>query len=341
VPVLHDRRSFTLQLGALTSALLFPSLRTSGARQKATPFRWRELDARTWVVERGGGNTTVLLERDGVVVIDAKVGGMGITLAREVAQRFGAVQAVIATHHHGDHSGGMVAFPGARLLAHANAAPRIKAIAPRMIEVAKTQRTRYIDSIFASLAKDFDVQRDPATEADVAAFVDALASDRPPRFVPDELVADGQELRFGDTTLRFVHRGPGHTDNDIAIIDARRRLVVVGDLLFNGYHPFVDVQAGATTTGWQASLAAIAASAPANARVVAGHGDDTTLDGLRTQGTYFDRVRAMARAARAEGRSREEFIKTPNREFAGLGFADGWSSNLGVLYDESAGSPKG
>jgi glyoxylase-like metal-dependent hydrolase (beta-lactamase superfamily II) len=299
-----------------------------------SPFRWRELDARTWVVERGGGNTTVLLERGGAVVIDAKVGGVGNGLAREIAKRFGAVQAVIATHHHGDHAGGFGAFAGARLISHTKAAPRLQAMTPRMVGWAKTQRKAFVDSIFNSLAKDFDVQRTPEVEADVNAFLDALASDKPPRLVADELVNDGQELRFGETTLRVLHHGAAHTDNDIAIIDANRRLVVVGDLLFSKHHPFVDVQAGATTTGWQAFLDAIVRTAPRDARVIAGHGDDTDLAGLGAQGAYFDRVRTMARAARAEGRTREQFMTTPNRDFVGFGFADGWKENLGVLFDE-------
>jgi cyclase len=336
--VLHDRRSFMLQLAAITGAALSPSLRGRGTRQASSPFRWRELDARTWVVERGGGNTTVLLERGGAVVIDAKVGGMGNALAREIASRFGDVQAVIATHHHGDHSGGYSAFGGARLIAHRNAGPRLQASATRMLDWAKTARTRFIDGLHDSLARDFEVQRSPATEADVVAFVDSLASERPPRLVPDELMNDAQELRFGETSLRIVHHGPAHTDNDIAIIDSRRRLVMVGDLLFNRYHPFIDVRAGATTTGWQAFIETIADAAPTDARVIAGHGDDTDLAGLRTQSAYFERVRALARSARAEGRSREQFIETPNRDFETFGFAEGWKENLGVLFDEAVAS---
>jgi glyoxylase-like metal-dependent hydrolase (beta-lactamase superfamily II) len=323
-----------LHLGALTSAALLPPLRGDAPRQAPWPFIVRPLDATTWIIERGGGNVTVLLERGGAVLIDAKVGGAATAMAREITTRFGPVQAVIATHHHGDHSAGMVAFPGARLIAHRLAVPRIQANAPRMAEWARTVRQRLIDSLLNSLAKDFEVQRNPTVEADVAAYVDALAAAEPPRMVPDELVDDGAELRFGDSTLRVVHHGPGHTDNDIAIVDDRRKLAVVGDLLFSRHHPFIDTSAGASSTGWQSSLDAIARVARRDARVIAGHGPDTSLDGLRGQGAYFDRVRALARTARREGRSREEFMKTPEGEFAGFGFADGWSANLGVLYDE-------
>src|SRR5687768_12546577 len=76
VQVIHNRRTFLMQLGALAGAAVSRSLLAQETRQPTSPFRWREIDARTWIVERGGGNTTVLLEPGGVVVIDAKVGGM-------------------------------------------------------------------------------------------------------------------------------------------------------------------------------------------------------------------------------------------------------------------------
>lgn len=334
--MIRDRRSFLLQLGALAGGAALPRVLVAAAGQPSSPFLWRRVDARTWIVERGGGNTVVLLERGGAVVIDAKVSGIGNLLAREIASRFGGVQALIITHHHGDHSGGVSAFPGARIIAHHDADPRLRSRATQMTEWARTVRPRLIESMVQSLIRDFEVPRNAATEAEIAAFVDSLISASPPRLVADELVSDGQELRFGDTTLLVVHHGPGHTDNDIAVVDARRKLTVVGDLLFNRYHPFIDVSAGATTTGWQAFIETISKQAPPDARIIAGHGDDADLRGLRSQSAYFDRLRAMARAARAEGLSREQFIDTPNRDFAGFGFGDGWKTNLGVLYDETA-----
>jgi glyoxylase-like metal-dependent hydrolase (beta-lactamase superfamily II) len=335
--MIHDRRTFLLQLGVLLGAAVPGRLvAAAGTGQASSRFRWRQRDPRTWIVERGGGNTTVLVERGGVVVVDAKVGGMGNALAREIKSRFGNVQALIITHHHGDHSGGINAFPGARIIAHRNAGPRLQSRSTQLIEAARTARQRLIDGTLASLARDFEVTRSAPVEAEIAAFADSLASATPPRLVADELLDDEQELRFGDSTFLVMHHGPGHTDNDVAILDPRRKLVVAGDLLFNRHHPFIDVSAGATTTGWQAFIEAIARKAAPDSRVIAGHGPDTDLAGLRSQSAYFDRVRTLARAARTEGRSREQFLETPNRDFAAFGFAEGWKDNLGVLFDETA-----
>jgi cyclase len=332
----RDRRSFLLQLGALAGGAVLPRTIAALHSQAPSPFRWRQLDARTWIVERGGGNTAVLLERGGAVVIDSKVGGIGSILAREIASRVGSVQAVIITHHHGDHSGGISAFPGARIIAQRNADPRLRSQSTQMTQWARTVRPRLIESMAQSLNRDFEVPPNPAIEAEIGAFVDSLVAASPPRLVADELVSDGQELRCGDSTILVVHHGPAHTDNDIALVDPRRKLTVVGDLLFNRFHPFIDVSAGATTSGWQGFIEAIARRAPSDTRIIAGHGDDSDLAGLRVQSAYFDRVRAMARAARAEGRTREQFMETPNGDFSGFGFADGWKANLGVLFDETA-----
>jgi hypothetical protein len=47
-------------------------------------------------------------------------------------------------------------------------------------------------------------------------------------------------------------------------------------------------------------------------------------------------VRTLARAARTEGRTRDQCTETPNRDFDGFGFADGWKENLGLMFDEVA-----
>lgn len=331
-----DRRSFVFQLGAVTGGLLSPRLLGGATRQALSPFQWRKLDARTWVAARGGGNTTVFLEPGGAIVVDTKLSGMGSVLARDIAKRFGHVQAVIATHHHDDHTGGLSAFPDARLIAHAKAVPRVQQTITRLTEGARLARRRVIDDIFDSLAKDLEVKRTAALEAGVNAFLDALTAEPPPRTAPNELVADGHELRFGDTTLRILHHGPGHTDNDIAIFDAGRRMLIAGDLLFHRFHPFVDVSAGASTTGWQAFLRKISAECPGAVRVIAGHGDDTDLDGLAAQGAYFEQLRDLARAARRAGQTRERFLTTANDAFGSFGFADLWKENLGVVFDELA-----
>ena len=342
-----DRRGFVAGLGALAwpwavrPAPAAASRRTvlgADARMAASPFRWTELGPDAWMVERGGGNSTVLRERGGAVVIDLKLGGIGAALEREVRARVGPVQAVIITHHHADHSEGLPAFATDRSWAHRAAAARINADQARTTEAARANPARLVDRTYESLARDFDLARNEATEPDVRRFVEWAAAARPEARAPTILVDDRTEIEFGATRLELIHPGPAHTDNDLFVVDRRRGLVITGDLLFHRHHPFIDRDAGATTAGWQRALDQILAAAPERPKVVPGHGPVTTADALRAQRRYFDVVRELVERARAQGRTRQAITAIPASEFRGWGFGDLWSENLGVLYDEGTGS---
>ncbi len=49
--------------------------------------------------------------------------------------------------------------------------------------------------------------------------------------LPDVFIDDGDELKFGDTTLKVLYT-PGHADGSVCFYDAENQYVVVGDVLF-------------------------------------------------------------------------------------------------------------
>jgi glyoxylase-like metal-dependent hydrolase (beta-lactamase superfamily II) len=324
-----DRRTL---IAAGLGGLLIPRFRP--ARLAGSPFRWTQIGADAWVVERGGGNTTVLRERGGAVVIDVKFGGMGYALEREVRARVGPIQGIIVTHHHDDHSEGLAAFLPRRAHAYRAAVPRIRADTTRMTAAVRKDREGAVAAIFATLARDFEVRRTGATEPDVRRFVDWASHAEPDGRVPPDPLDAETNLTFGSTSLEVVHPGPAHTDNDIFVVDRRRNLLVAGDLLFHRHHPFVDRAAGATTEGWQRAIDRMTMDLPRTTIVVPGHGPVTRPEALAEQRRYFSVVRDLVVAERKAGRSREEILKLPNREFSRFGFVDLWKENLGVLFDE-------
>jgi len=119
--------------------------------------------------------------------------------------------------------------------------------------------------------------------------------------------------------------------------------VHLGDLLNNRGYPNVDAPAGASVHGWIQVLEKMAAAFPADALYVFGHAEAGhpfigTRAELHYQRDYFTAVIEMARAARKQGKPKDDLAKTevlPKFEHFGgtkarLGLA------LGIAYDELA-----
>jgi glyoxylase-like metal-dependent hydrolase (beta-lactamase superfamily II) len=329
------RRDFLQSAGHLAAAaglLRFPNV----AAAEKSLFRWDRIRPDAWVVFNGGGNVLVIAERDGAIVVDSKLNGMGQLLQAEIESRVGKIAAVVMTHHHDDHSGGYAAFTKTRGIVHAAAVPRIRESAARNADEARKKPKEFTDSLLAALASDFDVPRSAAAARAIGSEVARLVSADPAASVPGEHVSDRMELRVGDTTLELIHAGPAHTDNDMFVRDPKRGIVHAGDLLFHRYHPFIDIWARGNIQGWVAALGAVRKVCDEKTVVVAGHGPTGTRAALEEQTTYFERLRELVSRERMAGRSREEILRLPNTVFPAYGFVGEWVKNLGVAFDELA-----
>lgn len=331
-PPSHARlsRRDILALGAAVSLGLV-------RRAPAAPVRlvWHRLPRGGWMIEHGGGNTTVLAERGKVVVVDVKMPAVGGVLAEEIVRRVGPIDTVILTHHHGDHAGGLLAFAGRPAYAQTKAAARIRADTTRLMARVAADAEGVTRNILKSLATDFGVPTTAAATKLVEGYVGTIAGADAGRFQPTAAVED-RGTPAGVEAVELIHTGPGHTDNDIFVHHAGRDLLIAGDLLFERHHPFLDVDAGATSAGWQRALTEAIARCGPRTTVVSGHGRVVGRAALAAQSAYFDQLRDLVGAARAAGRSREEIVTTPPGAFGSYGFLDGWPENLGKIFDELA-----
>jgi glyoxylase-like metal-dependent hydrolase (beta-lactamase superfamily II) len=176
----------------------------------------RQLSKHVWMIYSPDGfptpenqgmmcNITFVDTAKGLVVVDSgasvQIGEMAI---RQIKKQFAKpVIAIINTHYHGDHWLGNDAFATAykdvAIHAHPGSIAEIQGLQGKMWQTLMEQWTN---------------QATMGT-----------------RIVPPTLpLAHGQELVFGDVTLRMHHYGKAHTPYDICVEVVEDKLTCVGDI---------------------------------------------------------------------------------------------------------------
>lgn len=150
-------------------------------------------------------NVTFVDTAKGLVVVDSgasvQIGEMAIRQIRKTLNK--PVVAIINSHYHGDHWLGndafAAAYPGIPIYAHAGT----------IREISGMQ-----GNLWRTLMEQWTNQATVGT-----------------RVVPPNTAVDhGQELKFGDVTLRIHHYGKAHTPSDICVEVVEDRLTCVGDV---------------------------------------------------------------------------------------------------------------
>jgi glyoxylase-like metal-dependent hydrolase (beta-lactamase superfamily II) len=314
-----NRRDFLLKSGAAASLTLFAKGPLS-AQTPATPptnpappappvTEFKALRRDVGYFTGQGGSIGWLANSAVLVAVDTQFPATATIFLRDMPGRKGrTLDAVINTHHHGDHTGGNGVFRPATktIVAHANVPELMRAAA------ARSQR--------------------PPAEADLAAML------------PDATFPDAWRQDFGDETISSKYLGPAHTKGDIVTLFEKANVVHLGDLLFNRLYPVIDRPGGASIRGWVGVLEKIAADYPKDAIYISGHGNSkfgVTLGNaeLLVFRDYLSALLAHVQAEIKAGKSKDEIMKLEN--LAGFpdfhvppGRGNRLPSNLSVAYDE-------
>lgn len=244
-----------------------------------------------------GGNIGVSSGPDGVVLIDDKFSRNAEEILYHVDQIAGEnskLLFVINTHLHGDHTGSNPEMKeaGAMIMAHENVRTRMG--------------TSYMN-------KQFGREVEAKDES----------------FWPVVTFTDQASLHFNGITARSIHTPSAHTDGDSLIHFEEPNVIHMGDNLFLGMFPFVDVDSGGSMQGMIAAHDKALSMSDDDTVIIPGHGPLTDKAGLQAARdnlqTIYDRVAAL----KSEGQSLEDIIAA--EPLADMAEMDGFIKQDGII----------
>jgi cyclase len=221
-----------------------------------------------------GGNVTVAVGDDGVIVVDDMFPQMfGKVKAAIAAITSQPVRYVVNTHFHRDHTGGNESFvkEGAVIVAHEN-----------------------VKRVLASGSRN-------GLNCAVTPPVPEIA-------LPKETYKDAMALRLAGRTAELRHPVDVHTDGDTTIYFADANVLVAGDLVFYGRYPNIDFVYGGTIDGMIRGTDDLLNFAKEDAKIVPGHGPPGTKAMMRDYRTMLAQARERIAKLKAAGKTEEEVV---------------------------------
>ena len=231
------RTRFNIMFAVVAAACLASAGLQAGGRGQqnfdAVQVNIQKAQGNVYMLVGAGGNVTVQIGADGVLMIDTQFAPMSSKLLAAIRTLSQApLRYIINTHSHGDHVGGNEplkkagatiaggnvtldigdAAQGAQIISHINAYKRMSA---------------RVDGQFAT----------PVAAWPTSTFL-----------------GDDKKLYFNGEGVHIIHQPAAHTDGDSLIFFRKSDVITTGDLFVTEGYPFIDLNAGGNIQGIVAGL---------------------------------------------------------------------------------------
>jgi len=209
------------QMNTIVKPLLFSALLFASAVMQAqeTELELLHVQGQVWMVAGGGGNTTLLVGDQGIVVVDTKLAQASEALISLLDEEFDVpIRWIINTHIHGDHVGGNAAV---------------------------------------SQAGDFLTGGPAAIYAHAGVMVSMVTSEA--EFAAEALPGNtygtpSMEFYANGESVQLIHQPAAHTDGDSIVFFRGSNVLVAGDIFTLGIYPIIDVDNGGSVRGYLDAL---------------------------------------------------------------------------------------
>jgi cyclase len=178
-----------------------------------------------------------------------------------------------------------------------------------------------------------------ASEATLATYrrKDQAAEAALAKVVRIDALTKGGLLTLGGDRVRLVNPGAGHTNGDTVVVFENEKVISTGDLFFNGLPPYIDVEDGADTAVWAATIESLCAQYPGY-KIIPGHGLLSDTAGWLEFAKYLRALRQGVADAIKAGQTREQAQASVKIEqFTSMNDVGNFltkKANVGWVYDE-------
>ena len=250
------------------------------AKQAGGDLHTLPVQGNVYMVVGPGGNVTVQVGKEGVLLVDTMFAEQSDKLLAEIRKLSnGPIRYIVNTHAHADHTGGNEKMSKAgSTIVGGNFAGQVAA-----------------DSAASIVAHENVLNRMSAQEPKL-----------PFASIPtDTYYTNSKDLYFNNEAVQLFHIPAAHTDGDTIVFFRRSDVVSTGDLFTPGNYPIIDLARGGNVQGIVAALNRIIdITVPADKQeggtyVIPGHGrlcDEADVVEYRDMLTIIrDRVQDMVK----------------------------------------------
>jgi cyclase len=233
-----------------------------------------DLGKDTWMLEGAGGNVTVAIGKDAIIMVDGQFAPMHDKLKAAIeAKSKLPIKYLINTHYHGDHTGGNEGFTkiGVTVVAHPNVGKRL---------------------------------RDGFTNG----LTGVKTPPRPAEALPKLTYGTAMALSIKGRNAQLRHPINAHTDGDTFVFFKDANVLSTGDTVTIGRYPNIDFANGGNIKGMIKASDAYLRVTNDKSKIVPGHGPLATRAQLAEYRTMLVTARDRMAKLIKEGKTEQDVL---------------------------------
>jgi cyclase len=294
---------FRIGIAAAATSMLLAGAAIAQQQPTTPPPDFSKVEIKTtdlgdnvYMLEGHGGNITVAVAKDGIIMVDGEFAPLHDKIKAAIAAvSKQPIKYLVNTHFHGDHTGGNEPFAkdGVTVVSEVNVRNRLAAGTTNGLTGARTP---------------------PA----------------PQGALPSKTYTGAFKIRLRGRVADLRHIANAHTDGDTYVWFKTANVLSTGDTFTNARYPNIDFANGGNIKGMIAATDGYLKLTNAKSRIVPGHGPIADRAALMEYRTMLITVRDRMAKLVKEGKSEDEVValkpfadldaKWAPTEFAGKNF---------------------